>query len=50
MALKDEMPLTVAFHVRSSSVHSSMVKRFAQKTNKNGRVIRVGRIVPFTLA
>lgn len=50
MALKDEMPLFQAFHVRTASIHSSMVKRFAQKENKRGRVIRVGRIVPFTLA
>jgi hypothetical protein len=50
MALKDQMPLTQAFHMRTASIHSSMVARFKQKENKNGRVIRVGRIVPFTLA
>jgi hypothetical protein len=48
--LADQMPLAVAFHTRTASIHSSMVKRFASKSNKNGRLIRPGRIVPFTLS
>jgi hypothetical protein len=47
--LADQMPLTKAFHVRTSSIHGSMVARFKQKIDKRGRVIK-GRIVPFTLA
>lgn len=48
--LTDAMPLFQAFHTRTGSIHSSMVGRFKQKLNKNGRMIRVGRIVPFSLA
>jgi len=48
--LKEQMPLAVCFHTRSASIHSSMVARFKQKVNKNGRVIRYGRLVPFTLS
>jgi len=48
--LVESMPLQLAFHTRTASIHSSMVKRFSSKTNKNGRLIRPGRIVPFTLS
>lgn len=48
--LSEAMPLYQAFHLRTASIHSSMVKRFKPKENKNGRVIRLGRIVPFTLS
>lgn len=34
---------------RTRSMYSGMVARFAEKRNKNDRVIRVGRSVPFTL-
>jgi 5-methylcytosine-specific restriction endonuclease McrA len=50
MTLKDQMPLQVAFHTRTASIHSSMQHRFKQKLNKRGNVIRVGRLVPFTVA
>jgi hypothetical protein len=43
------MPLEKAFHSRTASIFSAMVKRFARKCDKNGRVIRHGRIVPFTI-
>lgn len=48
--LKDAMPLTVAFHARTGSIFSSMQSRFKQKVDKRGRVMRVGRLVPFTLS
>ncbi len=48
--LTEGMPLQLAFHTRTASIHSSMVARFKQKQNKNGRVIRYGRLVPFTLS
>lgn len=48
--LSEAMPLSLAFHVRTASVHSSMVKRFKQKIDRRGRVMRPGRIVPFTLS
>lgn len=43
------MPLDKAFHLRSQSIYDSMRKRFAEKRNIRGKVIRYGREVPFTL-
>lgn len=37
------------FMSRSLSIYRNMVARFAQKENKRGRIIRVGRAVEFTL-
>lgn len=37
------------FMERTRALHSSMVQRFSEKRNKNGRIIRIGRKVPFTL-
>jgi hypothetical protein len=37
------------FTKRSLSIYRSMKARFAPKTNKKGKLIRVGREVPFTL-
>jgi len=48
--LKDEMPLFQAFHIRSARLHAHMVSRFKQKEDKRGRVMRVGRLVPFTVS
>jgi 5-methylcytosine-specific restriction endonuclease McrA len=48
--LSEAMPLEVAFHTRTASIYSSMVSRFKQKMDKRGRVMRQGRIVPFTLS
>jgi hypothetical protein len=47
--VQELMPLPKAFHVRTAGIFSSMVTRFATKKDKNGRVIRHGRLVPFTL-
>src|ERR1700752_3979145 len=43
------MPLEAAFYVRSSSIFSSMRSRFKEKRNRKGRLIRVGREIPFNL-
>lgn len=47
--LDELMPLDRAFHVRSSSIYYTQAKDFREKRNKNGRIIRVGRQLPFTL-
>jgi 5-methylcytosine-specific restriction endonuclease McrA len=44
-----KMPREEAFHKRSYSIYTNMVKRFAEKRNKRGRILRIGRIVPFGL-
>lgn len=49
MTIKQLMPLSQALHVRSAGIYSAMTKRFSEKRNKNGRVIRVGRELPFNL-
>jgi 5-methylcytosine-specific restriction endonuclease McrA len=43
------MPRDEAFMKRTLTIYWSMVKRFAEKRNKNGRVIRVGRALGFDL-
>lgn len=37
------------FTKRTGSIYQSQVKRFAEKRNKAGKVIRVAREIPFTL-
>lgn len=49
MKLDEMMPLDRAFHVRSASIYYTQVKDFKEKRNKKGRIIRVGRQLPFTL-
>ena len=44
------MPRAEAFMKRTSVIYYSMVKRFAERRNKRGRIIRIGRQLPFTLA
>lgn len=49
MKLDDMMPLARAFHDRSASIYYSQVKDFKEKRNKRGKIIRIGRTLPFTL-
>lgn len=49
MKLDEMMPLNRAFHLRSASIYYTQVKDFKEKRNKKGRIIRVGRQLPFTL-
>lgn len=42
------MPRTLAFLARTSSLYSAMKQRFSEKRNKVGRIIRIGRELPFT--
>src|SRR5258708_1782187 len=49
MTISELVPRAQAFHIRSASIFSSMQKRFREKRNKNGRLMRVGRELPFTL-
>jgi hypothetical protein len=43
------MPLPKAFHLRTASIYSTMVSRFAEKRNKDGRLRQAGRLLPFDL-
>jgi hypothetical protein len=36
------------FTARSGSIYGNMVARFQEKRNKNGRITRIGYVVPFT--
>lgn len=36
------------FTARSGSIYGNMVSRFQEKRNKNGRITRIGYVVPFT--
>lgn len=49
MTIKELMPLDKAFHVRSAGIYNAMTKRFQEKRNKNGRILQVGRELPFKL-
>jgi len=49
MKLSEMMPLARAFHVRSASIYYTQVKDFKEKRNKNGKITRIGRQIPFTL-
>jgi hypothetical protein len=49
MTVNELLPRAQAFHIRSASIYSSMKKRFQQKVNKKGRIMRIGREIPFTL-
>lgn len=49
MAIADLMPREQAFHVRTGSIYKHMSSRVAEKRNKNGKLIRVGRVLQFTL-
>ena len=41
------MPLELAFLSRTSQIYSAMKARFKEKRNKRGKIIRVGRELPF---
>lgn len=38
------------FMQRTGSIYDNMTRRFSEKRNKNGRVIRIGFTIPFTKA
>lgn len=42
-----EMPRQMAFLARTSQIYSAMKQRFREKRNKRGKIIRIGRELPF---
>ena len=42
-----EMPRVQAFLARTSQIYAAMKQRFREKRNKRGRIIRIGRELPF---
>lgn len=44
-----KMPRAQAFGTRTLSIYRNMEKRFAERRNKKGRILQIGRRVPFTL-
>jgi len=41
------MPRELAFLIRTASIYNSMKARFKEKRNKRGRILRIGRELPF---
>lgn len=49
MTIKEMMPLDRAFHDRSGRIYNGMVRRFQERRNAKGRILQIGREIPFKL-